>query len=198
MKTNRWLAMAEISLMCLAAGAVMAQPGGVGGFGGGGFGGSGAWGSGSDTSTSADQPMDQLKSQLNVTDDAEWNVLQPLIQKVIDAQAVVDADAVRVTGMTGRSGRNGNFGGGGGFGGTEGQGGAATRGGTSGGTTSQELQAVQRAVSGKASNENTDAVLVKLAQVRKSHLAALATAQDDLRKVLTIRQEAVLVVNGCL
>jgi hypothetical protein len=40
--------------------------------------------------------------------------------------------------------------------------------------------------------------LAKLAEARKTHQAALQKAQDDLRKVVTVRQEAVLTVNGYL
>jgi hypothetical protein len=96
-------------------------------------------------------------------------------------------------GMGGRGGRGGMGGGGGGAGG-----GATTRGGTLGNALSQELQAVQRAVDGNASKEDTKAVLEKLAQVRREHRAGLEKAQDDLRKVVTVRQEAILTVAGYL
>lgn len=218
MKTNRWLAVAGVAVLCFSAINLLAQPGG-GGFGGGGFGGGGPGGGGFggggpggggfggggpggggfggggfDPAQMQQQMMDTLKTQLEVTDDAEWNALQGLIQKVIDAQTLVRGDSVSTTGFGGRGGFGGGGRGGGGFGGGAG----ATRGGAFGGTTSTELQAVQRAVDGNASKEDTKAALAKLAEVRKTHQAALLKAQSDLRAVVTVRQEAVLTVAGYL
>ena len=97
------------------------------------------------------------------------------------------------------AGMRGGMGGGrGGRGGGGGGGGAATRGGMFGGTPSQEFQAVQRAVDGNATKDDTKTALAKLADVRKAHQDALLKAQDDLRKVVTVRQEAVLTLNGYL
>ena len=41
-------------------------------------------------------------------------------------------------------------------------------------------------------------VLAKYLEARKAKEAGLAKAQDDLRKVLTVRQEAIATVNGLL
>jgi hypothetical protein len=60
------------------------------------------------------------------------------------------------------------------------------------------MQAIQRAVDGNASEANTQAALAKLAEARKIHQAALQKAQDDLRKVVTLKQEAVLTLSGYL
>ena len=159
--------------------------GGMGGMGGGGMGGRG--GGGFDPAAMQAQRLQDLKTQLEVTDDSEWAALESLIQKVIDAQTAVRGDTANAMGMGG--GRGGRGGGGGGRGGMGGMGGA---------TTGTELQAVQRAVDGDASKEDTKATLAKLTEVRKIHQAALQKAQDDLRKVLTVRQEAILTVNGYL
>lgn len=162
--------------------ALAAATWGGGGLGGGGLGG---------MFMSPAQQLEQLRADMDVTDDAEWDALQRYIQKVIDARAVVDADAVR--GGLGMMG----MGGGGGFGGAGGPGGG--RGGMAGGNTmSPELQAVQRAVTGNASAEDLRAVLDKLAAVRKQHRAALEKAQHDLREIVTIRQEGILTLNGYL
>src|SRR5437016_2423493 len=39
--------------------------------------------------------MDDYKKQLEITDDSEWNAIQPLIQKVSDAQRAAFADRIR-------------------------------------------------------------------------------------------------------
>jgi hypothetical protein len=202
--------MTGVAVMCLSAVSLMAQgggpggggPGGGGGFGGGGpggggFGGGGPGGGGGfgnfDPAQFQQQRMEALKTQLEITDDTEWAALQPLIQKVMDAQTAVRGDAGSAFGMgMGRGGR----GGAGGFGGAGGAPGG--RGGMFGATTGSEMQAVQRALDGKASKEDTKAALAKLAEVRKAHQAALEKAQDDLRKVLTVQQEATLTVSGYL
>jgi hypothetical protein len=152
----------------------------MGGMGGGGF----------DPAAMQAQRLQTLKTQLEVTDESEWAALEALIQRVIDAQTAVRGDTANAMGMGG--GRGGRGGGGGGRGGMGGAGGAG------GATTGAEMQAVQRAVDGDASKEDTKATLAKLAEVRKIHQAALQKAQDDLRKVLTVRQEAVLTVSGYL
>ena len=182
--------MTGVAVMCLSAVSLMAQGGGPGG-GGPGGGGPGGGGFGNfDPAQFQQQRMEALKTQLEITDDTEWAALQPLIQKVMDAQTAVRGDAGSALGMgMGRGGR----GGGGGFGGA-----AGGRGGMFGATTGSEMQAVQRAVDGKASKEDTKAALAKLAEARKTHQAALQKAQDDLRKVLTVQQEATLTVGGYL
>src|SRR5467141_3194808 len=57
------------------------------------------------------QRMDRLKEDLEVKDD-EWTALQPLIQKVMDAQRAVFADRMRGAFRGGRGGGD-NAGGGG-------------------------------------------------------------------------------------
>lgn len=162
-------------LMCLSTGTLLAQYGGGGDVQGGGF-----FGGEPDNPQAA---LDNLKTPLGVTNDSEWNVLRPLIQRVIDAQAVVQSDSQNATPA---------------FGGGQRSVGAAARGGTFGVTPNPEVTAIQRAVDGHATKENTIAVLTKLAAVREKHQAALAKAQDDLRQVVTVKQEAVLVINGYL
>src|SRR5438876_4704923 len=59
--------------------------------------------------------MDNLKEQLEVKDDTEWNAIKPLITKVMDAQRAAMADRMR--GAFRGFGRGGGQGGGGGGGG---------------------------------------------------------------------------------
>ena len=63
---------------------------------------------------------------------------------------------------------------------------------------SPEVRAVQEAIDDKVSADELKARLAALRDARKAAEAKLAAAQDDLRQVLTVRQEAIAVVNGLL
>jgi hypothetical protein len=131
---------------------------------------------------------DRIKTSLKVTDD-EWAVIQPLIEKVTEKQR--DASPGR------------GFGGPGGTTRTTGGGGTSTTGGTTStrperaGT--QERDALRTAL--EADNTSIDEIKSKLGAVRAVHQKAqteLAAAREDLKKVVTVRQEAVLVSMGIL
>jgi hypothetical protein len=133
--------------------------------------------------------MERLKEELEVKDD-EWTALQPLIQKVMDAQRAVLAD--RMGGMF-RGGRGG--------GDTNGGGDNANRrrgGGGGFGEPSPEADALQKAIEGKASNSEMKAALAKYQESRKAKQTDLETAQTNLKKVLSVRQEAILTAQGLL
>lgn len=143
--------------------------------------------------------MDALKEQMEVKDDSEWNAIKPLIQKVMDSQRAVFADRMRGAMRGFGGGRGGGAGGPGGGGDNGGDNGGRRRGGGGfGGEPSPEAQALERAVESKASASETKAALTKYMEARKAKEADLTKAQDDLRKVLTVRQEAVATVNGLL
>jgi len=147
--------------------------------------------------------MDALKEQMEVKDDSEWNAIKPLVQKVMDSQRSVFADRMRGAMRGFGGGRGGGAGGGGGGGAAADQGGGDNgggrrRGGFGGGEPSPEAQALEKAVESKASASETKAALSKYLEARKAKEADLAKAQDDLRKVLTVRQEAIATVNGLL
>ena len=148
---------------------------------------------------------DRLKTELKITDDKEWAVIQPLIEKVTDAQ--------RAVGML-RSG--GGFGGGG-FGGRQrggGNGGGGNGGGGNGGapaggdqgtpnpnrpTPAPEATDLKTALDADATTDDViKAKLAALRDARKKAEADLDAAREDLKKVLTLRQEAVLVNMGIL
>jgi hypothetical protein len=135
------------------------------------------------------QRMERIKEDLEVKDD-EWTALQPLIQKVMDAQQAVMADRMRgaFRGFRNRGGDN-NGGGGGDNGGRR-------RG--FGGEPSPEAQALEKAIESKASNSEMKAALAKLQESRKAKQADLETAQANLKKVLSVRQEAILTAQGLL
>ena len=119
------------------------------------------------------QRLDRIKEQLGSTDD-EWKVLQPKIEKVMDAQMA-------------------------GFGG-----GFGRRGGNNGDNTPQtptaKAQAELRELlqNKDASADDIKAKLAALREARAKTRADLEAARKDLKEVLTQRQEAVLVTNGML
>jgi len=135
--------------------------------------------------------MDDLKERLEVKDDAEWKALEPLIQKVMDTQQQMFADRIRGAFRGGRGGDN-NGGDNGGD-----QTNRRQRGGF-GGEPSAEAEALQKAIDSKASNSELKAALAKLQESRKAKQENLEKAQADLRKVLSLRQEAVLTSSGLL
>jgi hypothetical protein len=192
------LAMAGV-VAALSAGTALAQNNGNNNTGGGGGGGFGGGGRGNWRNMSPEERaqarMDGYREDLEVKDDAEWKALQPLVQKVLDAQRQVLAD--RMSGMFGRFRRGGPGGDNGGD-----QGGRQRGGGPGGffggGTPSAESETLKRAVDGKASNSEMKAAIAKFLEARKTNEANLQKAQDDLRKVLSVRQEGIATLNGLL
>jgi hypothetical protein len=165
-----------LAALLIGAGSAMAQ--GPGGGGRGNF----------DPAQFAQMRLDRAKESLEVTNDAEWTVLQPLVQKVYDAEAAVP-----------RAMRGGRRGGPGGPAGAPPAGAPAS--GPSGarfGTPSPEVQALQAAIEAKASPDELKAKLTTLRDTRKEKESAVTKAQEDLRKVLTVRQEASAVLIGLL
>jgi Spy/CpxP family protein refolding chaperone len=143
---------------------------------------------------------ERLKTSLKVTDE-EWTVLQPLIEKVQTKQR--DSMMGRFSGFGGRrgggDGGSGGGSGGGGGGNTTGGGdrGRGDRGGDRAG--SAESQALRTALESEStSSDEIKAKLAALREAQKKSAAELAAAREDLRKVVTVRQEAVLVTMGIL
>src|SRR3954454_7218888 len=107
--------------------------------------------------------LDDLKERLEVKDDTEWKAIQPLIEKVTDAQQVVMRD--RIGGMFGRGGRPGGDTNGGG----DNNGRQRFRG--FGGEPSPSAEALQKAIDGKASNSEMKTALAKFSEERKQKQA---------------------------
>lgn len=172
MKLSQWLVMAGVAaVMSLGTNQLVAQPNGGGQGGpGGGRGNRGNF-------------IDRFKDTLEVTDDAEWKAMQPLVQKVMD---------IRMESMRRGMGRGGR--GGGNNGQPADQQGGQGRGGMST-TPNPDYDALQKAIDSKASKAELKAALEKYVTGRK---ARLEQAQADLRKVLTSRQEAIATLNGLL
>ncbi len=88
--------------------------------------------------------------------------------------------------------------GGGGPGGDQGgPGGGMGRGGPFG-QPNPDADALQKAVDAKATTAELKGALKKYVESRKAKEEQLKAAQEDLRKVLTARQEAIATLNGLL
>src|SRR5215212_849332 len=121
--------------------------------------------------------MDRIKEQLGANDD-EWKVIEPKVDKVMNAQ---------------RESR-------GGFGGFGGRGGGG--GGGGGGADQQPTTAVGKAGADlrttledkNAAPETIAKKLATLREAREKGRKDVADAQKELKEILTQRQEAVLVI----
>jgi hypothetical protein len=132
--------------------------------------------------------MERMREQFEVKNDDEWKVIEGRISKVMDAQR----DARMGMGFGGFRGGPGAPGGR--RGGSE----DANRRSPFGGEPSPEAESLQKAIEAKASADELKTKLAKYREVRKAKEAALEKAQDDLRKVLSARQEAIAVTTGLL
>ena len=146
----------------------------------GGPGGGGNW----DPAQMRQRMMERMREQFDVKDDTEWKLISERIEKVNDARRET---AGRGMGMM--------FGGGRGGGG--GQGGGGGRGGF-GGEPMPEQDALQKAVESNAPSDEIKTKLAKYREALKAKEAKLAKAQDDLRQVLSVKQEATAVLMGLL
>jgi hypothetical protein len=132
--------------------------------------------------------LDRAKETLEVKDDAEWSAMKPLVMKVMEARMATFGGF----GMGMRRPRGGDNGG------DQGARGGGGGGGMFGGQPNPEREALQKAIDAKASKAEIKAALAKYSESRKAKQADLEKAQDDLRKVLSSRQEAIAVLNGWL
>ena len=186
MKVKNLLTVCGVAAALMTStGIIQAQPGG-GGFGGGGPGGGGGFGGGNfDPAQMQQRMMDNYRQQLNFTNDTEWSAVQPLVQKVSDARMAVGMGG----GMRGMFGRNrGGGGGGGGFGG----------GNNPFNQPNPDRDALQQALDDNAPAAQVKALLEKYQATQKAKQATLAAAQADLRKVLSVPQEAQATLMGLL
>ncbi|HNQ72027.1 MAG TPA: hypothetical protein PKN95_00290 [Verrucomicrobiota bacterium] len=116
--------------------------------------------------------LERTREELEITDDTEWKAIEPLITKVGEARMAIGF---------GRFGGRGGPGGPGGF-----------------GANNPAAETLQKVIDAKASNKETKAALAKYVADRKARQARLEQAQEDLRKVLTPRQEAIATLRGLL
>jgi len=129
--------------------------------------------------------MDNIKTRLAFTNDTEWAAVQPLVQKVMDARR----DSMTQGGGFGRMGGRGA-----GNGGDNAAQGADAR--PNAPKPLPEAEALQKLVDDKVPAAEIKTALEKYRAARKDRDAKLTAAQDALRKVLTVRQEAEAALLG--
>ncbi|HEY4256708.1 MAG TPA: hypothetical protein VGM66_05800 [Candidatus Udaeobacter sp.] len=117
--------------------------------------------------------MNRLRERLEITDDAEWQLISERIAKVTELRRSAFAGAMRVRGGAGGNGPNA-------------------------GQANPEQDALVSAVTDKLPDAEIKARLERLRAARKISEAKLDQAREDLRAVLTIRQEAIMVLAGIL
>ena len=193
MKINQLLAMCGIAVaLCLGVATAPAQDngGGNGGDNGGGGGGGFRGGRGNfDPAQMQQRMMDNIRDQFGFTNDTDWSAVQPLVQKVMDARRDV-GNGMGMRMMFGRNrGNNGD---------NNNNGGNNRRGGMFGGQPSPEEQALQTAIDNNAPADQIKDLLAKYQASQKQKQATLKSAQDSLRAVLTVRQEAQATLMGLL
>jgi hypothetical protein len=184
MKLNRIITLCAIATtLALSAGTLFAQDNGNGNNNGGQGGGQrrnrqGGPGGNFDPAQFQQRMMDNIRDQLNFTNDTDWSAVQPLVQKVMDARRDVGGAGLR--GLFGRN-RGGQNGGNGGPGG--GRGGMF-------GTPSPEQEALQKALDDDVPAAQVKDLLAKYKASQKVKQAKLEAAQAELKAVLTSKQEA--------
>jgi len=172
--------------LLLSVSLASAQDNGNGG-GGNGNGGPGGGGGGMrqrgnfDPAQMQQRIMDNVKDQLGFTNDTDWSAVQPLVQKVLDARR--DAGGNNMMRL---------------FRGNRGGGNRPQRPNPFGGQTSPEEENLQKAVDNDAPAGQIKELLTRYQAAQKVKAAALTSAQDNLRAVLTTKQEAQATLLGLL
>lgn len=186
------LVFALFLLAALAAPAMAQQQPAPGGGGqGGGAGGPGGFGGGRVDPAQFRQMMNDRMKELMGANDEEWKALQPRIEKIQQ----LSRDASNFGGMgllmdfgQGGGGRGRGFGGQGGPGGDR-QPSAAQQ---------KNTELVEVVKNKTSSPEQLKEKLAAARAARAQAKAELAKAQEELRELLTVRQEAVLTAIGTL
>jgi hypothetical protein len=126
--------------------------------------------------------LESLREQLVVTNDAEWKVIEQRLSKVSQLRmesmfsGLGMMNAMRMFG-----GRGGGFRGFPGF-----------------GQPDRETESLQRAVDNNAPLVQLKDAIERFREARRRKEAEMSKAQQELREVLTVRQEAILVLAGML
>ena len=125
--------------------------------------------------------MERFQTELGITNDTDWSAIEPLVQKVQEAQRATRPDMGRMFGR--------NRGGQGGPGGRRGMFGAAPN---------PAADALQKAVDDNAPTDQIKDLLAKYQASQKERQEKLAEAQKNLRAVLSVKQEAQATLMGLL
>ena len=128
------------------------------------------------------QMQERLREQFGVTDDAEWTLISERLTKLSEIRRSAG-------GGMGRGGPGGPGGG---------PGGPSSRGGRGGPSGNPEQDSLRAAITDKLPDAEVKSRLERLREVRKQNEAKVAKAQEELRAVLSVRQEAVAVMFGLL
>src|SRR5579859_3095816 len=151
--------------------------GGGGGFGGGGRG-------NFNPAQFQQRMMDRIRQSLEFTNDTDWNAVQPLVQKVMDARFSMGGGGMRMFFGRNRGGDNGGDNNGG-----------RPRGGPFG-QSSPEADALQTAIDNNAPESQIKDLLVRYRASQEKKQAARKTAQENLKAVLSVKQEATAALMG--
>lgn len=126
--------------------------------------------------------MANLREQFDVPDDTEWKTIADRITAVTELRRTA----------------GGGFGGFAAFRGGQGGGGGGGRPGRGGAAANPEAEALRQAITDKLPDAEIKSRLSHLREVRKANEEKLSKAQEDLRGILSVRQEAVAVMAGLL
>lgn len=135
--------------------------------------------------------MERYREEFEVKDDAEWEVIEERVAAVMEAR--------REANMGGGFGRLFGRGPGG-----RGPGGPGPRDDDRGERRrfgpepAPEVEALEKAVESNASADQLKEAMAKVREAREAKEANLDKAQDDLRKLLSVRQEAKAILLGLL
>ncbi len=121
--------------------------------------------------------LDRLREKLEVADDSEWSVIQTRIARVEEVQRTLWA-----TGVNNRGGLNLT---------DKPKGPTAT-------AANPERESIRAAVTDKMPDAEIKSRLSRAHEIQQQNEAQLAKAQSELRAVLSVRQEAIVVVAGLL
>jgi hypothetical protein len=137
--------------------------------------------------------MERVREQLAVKDDAEWSVIESRIKKINDSRSGMGR------GFGGPGGGPGGPGGPGGQGAPGGQGGQGGRQGRGGfGQANPDAEVLQSALDSGASADDIKVKLTAYRAAAKVKEVQLEKAQDELRQLLSVKQEARAVLLGLL
>jgi hypothetical protein len=136
---------------------------------------------------------ERVRELLEVKNDDEWKLIQARIEKTQEAQREVRSLNGDFRLLFSRSGEQGGAPGGDQGGRTRGPGGSPF-----GGTPNPDAEAFSKAVQNKAPTDELKQRMARVREARKNAEAKYDKAADDLRQVLTVRQEATLVAIGLL
>ena len=129
-----------------------------------------------------DRMMTALRTQFDVPDDAEWKLIQ---DRIVALTEIRRATGGGIGGMM-MGGRGGPPGGGG------------PTSGRSGRTANPESDSLRQAIMDKLPDAEIKSRLTRLRESRKNNEEKLGRAQEELRAVLSVRQEAIAVMAGLL